>query len=418
MSAPPRLELKHSIPYGRQDISQADVDAVVEVLRSDWLTQGPAVERFEGRIASACGAQHAVAVCNGTAALHLACLALGLGPGDRLWTSPISFVASANCALYCGAEADFVDIDPRTYNISVAALKEKLEVAARDGRLPKAVVVVHFSGQPCEMEEIGALARTYGFAVIEDAAHALGAEYRGGRIGGCRHSEMTIFSLHPVKIITTGEGGVVLTNREDLRTQLALLRTHGITRDEKQMAGGSEGPWYYEQLDLGYNYRLTDIQAALGYSQMQRLEAFLARRRQLAARYDELLQGLPVILPWQHPDGRSARHLYVIRLDPREATKSRKEVVEQMRASGVQVNVHYIPVHLQPYYRAKGFKRGDFPCAERYYDNAVSLPLYAALGDEEQDYVVATLRKILGTSRRAAGAVPGTAQRPPHPAGS
>lgn len=411
MSAPPRPELKPSIPYGRQDISEADIDAVVEVLRSDWLTQGPAVERFEARIAAACRAQYAVAVSNGTAALHLACCALGLGKGDRLWTSPITFVASANCALYCGAEVDFVDIDPQTYNLSVAALKEKLEVAARDGRLPKVVVVVHFSGQPCEMEEIAALARTYGFAVIEDAAHALGAEYRGERIGSCRYSEMTVLSLHPVKIITTGEGGVVLTKREDLRQRLALLRTHGITRDEKLMAEGSEGPWYYEQLELGYNYRITDIQAALGYSQLQRLDAFLVRRRQLAARYNQMLEGLPVIRPWQHPDGRSAWHLYVICLDPEEAAITRREIVEQMRAGGIQVNVHYIPVHLQPYYRAQGFKRGDFPCAERYYDHALTLPLYAALGDEEQDYVVATLRKILGAGQ-AASAVRGSASRP------
>jgi UDP-4-amino-4,6-dideoxy-N-acetyl-beta-L-altrosamine transaminase len=395
MSAPPRPELKHSIPYGRQDISEADIGAVVEVLRSDWLTQGPAVERFEKCIAGVCGAQHAVAVSNGTAALHLACLALGLGPGDRLWTSPITFVASANCALYCGAEADFVDIDPRTYNLSVAALKEKLEVAARDGRLPKVVVVVHFSGQPCEMEAIAVLGRAYGFTVIEDAAHALGAEYRGGRIGGCRYSEMTIFSLHPVKIITTGEGGVVLTNREDLRQRLALLRTHGITRDEKLMTEGSEGPWYYEQLDLGYNYRITDIQAALGYSQLQRLDAFLARRRHLAARYDQMLEGFPVVRPWQHPEGRSAWHLYVIQVDGDRTSRSRREVIEGLRASGIQANVHYIPAHLQPYYRRLGLHKGCFPHAERYYEHAITLPLYYGLTEQEQDYVVSQLAELL-----------------------
>lgn len=381
------------IPYGRQDIDADDVAAVVAVLQSDWLTQGPAIPRFEGMVASYCGATHAVAVCNATAALHLACRALGLGPGDSLWTSPNTFVASANCGLYCGATVDFVDVDPRTYNMSVSALEAKLQEAKRVGALPKIVIPVHFAGQPCDMHAIRALADSYGFAIVEDASHAVGATYRGNRIGAGRHADMTVFSFHPVKIITTGEGGLVLTNRADLHERLLLLRSHGITRDPDQMVSETEGPWYYQQVELGYNYRLTDLQAALGASQMARLDAFLSRRRTLAAQYDELLADLPVIRPWQHPDGVSAYHLYPIQVAP--GGKPRREVFEALRAAGIGVNVHYIPVHLQPYYRAFGFKPGDFQHAERYYEGAISLPMYAGLSDEQQLRVVAALKVAL-----------------------
>jgi len=377
------------IPYGRQDISEEDIAAVVEVLRSDWLTTGPAVERFEHAVARTSGAAHAVAVANGSVALHLACRALGLGPGDALWTSPNTFVASANCALYCGAGVDFVDIDPATYNMDAAALEEKLKKA---GRPPKIVVPVHFAGQPCDMQAIGALARRYGFAVVEDASHALGATYRGEPVGNGRHSELTVFSFHPVKIITTGEGGMVLAGRADLAEKLRMLRAHGITRDPARMAENDPGGWYYEQLDLGYNYRMTDLQAALGASQLERLESFLARRRQLAARYDGLLAGLPLITPKQHPDGRSAWHLYVVQV---EKKASRRKAFESLRAAGIGVNVHYIPVHLQPYYRRLGFRPGDFPNAEAYYAGAITLPLFPRMTDREQDQVVAALARAL-----------------------
>ncbi|HEY9855060.1 MAG TPA: UDP-4-amino-4,6-dideoxy-N-acetyl-beta-L-altrosamine transaminase, partial [Stenomitos sp.] len=350
------------IPYGRQDIDDADLAAVAEVLRSDWLTQGPAITRFEEMVAGYCGAQHALAVSNATAALHLACRALDLGPGDLLWTSPNTFVASANCARYCGADVDFVDIDPQTYNMSVTALAAKLEAAEKAGRLPKIVIPVHFAGQSCDMEGIHALAERYGFYVVEDASHAVGARYRDTLVGSGRYSDMTIFSFHPVKIITTGEGGLVLTNRPELYERLALLRSHGITRDADLMQGPSEGPWYYQQIDLGYNYRLTDIQAALGASQMRRLETFIARRQELARRYDELLKDLPVVRPWQSPDGASSYHLYPIQVEG----SRRREIFEALRARGIGVNVHYIPVHTQPYYQELGFRPGDFPEAERY----------------------------------------------------
>lgn len=383
------------IPYGRQDIDQADLQAVVDVLQSDWLTQGPAITRFEDLVAQYCGASHALAVSNATVALHLACRALGLGPGDVLWTSPNTFVASANCARYCGADVDFVDIDPRTYNMSVPALETKLERAEKEGRLPKIVVPVHFAGQSCDMEAIRKLADRYGFAIVEDASHAVGARYRDTMVGSCRYSDITVFSFHPVKIITTGEGGLLLTNRQDLHDSLALLRSHGITRDPAAMTTPSEGPWYYQQVDLGYNYRMTDIQAALGASQMRRLDAFVARRRELATRYDALLADLPVIRPWQSPDGASAYHLYPVRLDPTRTAKGRREVFEALRASGIGVNVHYIPVHTQPYYQELGFRPGDFPEAERYYEGAISLPMYATLSDSEQDRVVAALAEAL-----------------------
>ncbi|HUF82142.1 MAG TPA: UDP-4-amino-4,6-dideoxy-N-acetyl-beta-L-altrosamine transaminase [Burkholderiales bacterium] len=381
------------IPYARQSISQADIDAVVRVLRSDWLTQGPDIERFEKNVATACGAQHAIAVSNGTAALHLACMAFDLGPGDLLWTSPNTFAASANCARYCGADVDFVDIDSRTYNLSVPALEEKLARAKRAGRLPKVLVPVHFGGQSCDMEAIGALAGRYGFRVVEDASHAVGAEYRAARVGACQHSDIAVFSFHPVKILTTGEGGMLMTNDHALARKLRLLRTHGITRDRSEMQGESEGPWYYQQVELGYNYRMTEIQAALGASQLVRLDEFLSRRRELAHRYDALLKGLPLATPSEDPAGRSSWHLYVIQLELEALRKSRGAVFERMRAAGVLVNVHYIPVHMQPYYRALGFKPGDFPASERYYERAISLPLYFGLSDADQDRVVDVLRQ-------------------------
>ena len=384
------------IPYGRQLIDEDDIAAVVAALRSDWITQGPAIERFERKVAAHCGVKYAVAVANGTAALHIAAAAIDLKPGDRLWTSPNTFVASANCARYCGADVGFVDIDPRTYNLSVARLEEKLAAAAKAGRLPKVIVPVHFAGQSCEMEAIAALAKRHGIVVLEDAAHAIGARYRGQPVGSCAHSDLAIFSFHPVKIITTAEGGMVVTNRADLYERLLLLRSHGITREPRLMDGASHGPWYYQQVELGWNYRLTDLQAALGESQMNKLDAFVARRAALARRYDELLKDLPLTLPWQHPDTASAWHLYVIRLHIDHLKKSRRQVVEELRAAGIGVQIHYIPVHTQPYYRRLGFKVGDFPEAEKYYEETISLPMFAGLTDEEQTRVVDTVKAVLG----------------------
>lgn len=384
------------IPYGRQEITQADIDAVVGVLQSDFLTQGPKVPGFEQAVAEYCGARHALAVNSATSALHIACLALGLGPGDWLWTSPITFVASANCGLYCGARVDFVDIDPRTYNLCPQALERKLVQAEREGRLPKVIVPVHLCGQPCDMAAIHALAQRYGFKIIEDASHAIGGRYRGEPIGNGRYSDITVFSFHPVKIITTAEGGMVLTNDAELANKMALLRSHGITRDPAQMTHAPDGPWYYQQIELGFNYRMTELQAALGVSQIARLDDYVARRHALARRYDTLLDALPVTLPWQHPDGYSGLHLYVIRLQRSRINKTHRDVFEALRDQGIGVNLHYIPVHTQPYYEQTGFKVGDFPEAERYYAEAISLPLYPTLRDEQQDAVVAALRKALG----------------------
>ncbi|WP_022954977.1 UDP-4-amino-4,6-dideoxy-N-acetyl-beta-L-altrosamine transaminase [Perlucidibaca piscinae] len=385
------------IPYGRQDISQADIDAVVDVLRSDFLTQGPMVPRFEQAVASHVGARHALAVNSATSALHIACLALDLGPGDWLWTSPVTFVASANCGLYCGARVDFVDIDPKTFNLCPEALARKLEQAEREGRLPKIVVPVHLCGQPCDMAAIHALATRYGFKVIEDASHAIGGRYRDEFIGNCRYSDITVFSFHPVKIITTAEGGMALTNDDELARRMALLRSHGITRDPAQMTREPDGPWYYQQIDLGLNYRMTELQAALGVSQMTRLDTFVARRHALARRYDSLLAGLPLSTPWQHPDSYSGLHLYVIRLDlPRLDGRTHREVFEALRAAGIGVNLHYIPVHTQPYYQGLGFRAGDFPESERYYKEAISLPMYQGLTEADQDTVIRTLRHALG----------------------
>lgn len=383
------------IPYGRQEITQTDVDAVVGVLKSDFLTQGPMVPRFEQEVAGYCGAAHALAVNSATSALHIACRAMGLGPGDQLWTSPITFVASANCALYCNASVDFVDIDPHTYNISPQALERKLVVAEKDGRLPKIVVPVHFSGQPCDMQEINALAQRFGFKIIEDASHAIGGRYRGEPIGNCRYSDITIFSFHPVKIITTAEGGMALTNNAKLAERMDLLRSHGITRNPALMTHEPDGPWYYQQIELGFNYRMTDIQAALGISQMTRLDSYVSRRHQLAERYNVLLKELPLNSPWQSPDSYSGLHLYVIRLQLNKISRSRREVFERLREQGVGVNLHYIPVHTQPYYLSMGFTAGQYPEAEQYYSEAISLPLYSGLTNEQQDIVVASLREAL-----------------------
>ncbi len=383
------------IPYGRQEIVQDDIDAVVDVLRSDFLTQGPLVPRFERKVADYCGASHAVAVNSATSALHIACLALGLGREDWLWTSPITFVASANCALYCGAQVDFVDIDPRTWNLCPRALAAKLEIAAREGRLPKIVVAVHLCGQPCDMQSIHALALRYGFRVIEDASHAIGGRYRGEAIGGCRYSDVTVFSFHPVKIVTTAEGGIALTNDAAIAGRMSLFRSHGITRDPAQMTREPDGPWYYEQIVLGFNYRMTEIQAALGLSQMDRVDAYVARRHEIAAVYDRLLSDLPVTCPWQHPDGHSGLHLYVIRLSAGGISRTHAQVFASLREQGIGVNLHYMPVYSQPYYAAMGFRPEDFPEAEQYYAEAISLPMYPALADEQQLTVVNALRKSL-----------------------
>jgi UDP-4-amino-4,6-dideoxy-N-acetyl-beta-L-altrosamine transaminase len=383
------------IPYGRQEITQADIDAVIAVLKSDFLTQGPAVPKFEQAVAAYCGAAHAVACNSATSALHIACMALELGPGDWLWTTPITFVASSNCALYCGAQVDFVDIDPRTYNLSPTALEAKLQQAERDGKLPKVVVAVHLSGQPCDLEAIHALSQRYGFRIVEDASHAIGGRYQGEKIGNCQYSDITVFSFHPVKIITTIEGGMALTNDASLAQRMSLARSHGITRDPALMTHAPDGPWYYQQVALGYNYRMTDVQAALGSSQMARIDEYVARRHALSRRYDALLVDLPVTIPWQHPDGYSGLHLYVVRLQLDRIAHSHLEVFEFMRAQGIGVNLHYIPVHLQPYYREMGFAEGDFPEAERYYAEAITLPMYPVLTDAQQDAVVDALRRAV-----------------------
>ena len=383
------------IPYGRQDITQADIDAVIDVLQSDYLTQGPMVPRFEQSVALHAGAQYAVAVNSATSALHIACMALSLGPGDWLWTSPITFVASANCGLYCGAQVDFVDIDPLTYNLSVEALAAKLVEAEKMGRLPKIVVPVHLCGQPCDMSGIRKLSEQYGFKVIEDASHAIGGQYKNEPIGNCRYSDITVFSFHPVKVITTGEGGMAMTNDPALAQAMNLFRSHGITRDQSQMTHEADGAWYYQQIALGFNYRMTDIQAALGLSQMTRLQSYVTRRHALAARYDERLAGLPVTTPWQHPDGYSGLHLYVIRAPSSSAGTSHRRVFDALREHGIGVNLHYIPVHTQPFYQKMGVRSGQFPEAEAYYAEAISLPMYPQLTELQQDKVIAALAEAL-----------------------
>ena len=384
-----------TIPYGRQDVSEEDIQAVVDVLRSDFLTQGPAVPAFEEALARQCRATHAVAVNSATSALHLACLALDVGPGDVVWTSPTTFVASANCARYCGADVDFVDIDPRTYCLSVDRLEEKLGRTAREGgRLPKVVIAVDLCGQPCDLEAIHALGVRYDFKIIEDASHALGGRYQDEPIGSGRFAAITVFSFHPVKIITTGEGGAAVTNDLALAERMRLLRSHGVTRTASEMTHPPDGPWYYQQIALGFNYRMTDLHAALGSSQLKRLDAFVARRHLLAERYDRALAGLPVVTPWQHPDGYSGLHLYVIRLTLAAIRSTHREVFEALRAAGVGVNLHYIPVHLQPYYERLGFTRGDFPEAEQYYAEAISLPMFPRLTEAEQDHVIRSVRDV------------------------
>lgn len=380
------------IPYGRQEITRADIDEVVSVLQSDYLTQGPQVPRFENAVRMHVSAKHALAMNSATSALHVACLALGLGPGDWLWTSPITFVASANCGLYCGAEVDFVDINPHTYNLCPEALEAKLIEAEKLSRLPKVLVAVHLCGQPCDMAAIHALGQKYGFKIIEDASHAIGGRYKGEYVGNCRYSDITVFSYHPVKIITTAEGGMALTNSDALAAEMALLRSHGITRDETQMTHIADGPWYYQQVALGFNYRMTELQAALGASQMQRLDLYVARRHELAHRYDQMLANLPVTTPWQHPDSYSGMHLYVIRLQLDKIKKNHRQVFEGLREHGIGVNLHYIPVHTQPYYQRMGFRTGDYPQAERYYAEAISLPMFQTLTEEQQDSVLDALR--------------------------
>jgi UDP-4-amino-4,6-dideoxy-N-acetyl-beta-L-altrosamine transaminase len=383
------------IPYGRQQIADDDAEAVMEVLKSDFLTQGPAVTQFELSLADYCGAAYAVAANSATSALHVACLALGLGPGDRLWTSPNTFLASANCALYCGADVDFVDIDPLTYNISVGALTAKLEHAAKESRLPKIVVPVHFAGQSCEMRAIRELADHYGFYILEDASHAVGAEYLGEPVGSCRYSDITVFSFHPVKVITTGEGGLALSNNADLASAMKRFCSHGVVRDPIDMVYTPHGPWYYEQVELGYNYRMTDIQAALGLSQLLRLDQFILKRREIAHRYNAELAHLPITKPWQSSDANSAHHLYVIHIDVKVAKVSRLEVFQHMRDEGIGVNVHYIPVHTHPFYQNRGFKVGDFPCAEKHYAQAISLPIFPALTIAQQKEVISALCRAL-----------------------
>lgn len=383
------------IPYGRQDVTEEDLQAVTEVLQSDYLTQGPAVPAFEQEVARYVGSQYAVATNSATSALHLACLALGLTKGDWLWTVPNTFVASANCGLYCGANIDFIDIDPSIYNLCPVELERKLIQAKKENKLPKIVIPVHFAGQSCEMKKIHALSIEYGFSIIEDASHAIGGQYQKNMVGSCTYSDMAVFSFHPVKIITTGEGGMVTTNSHELAQKVSELRSHGITRDANKMSKVPDGDWSYEQTDLGFNYRLTDIQAALGRSQLKRLNTYIKTRHELAERYQHLLADLPVTTPFQHVDNYSAYHLYPILLDLDGLKESKQTIFKALRSAGIGVNVHYIPVHTQPYYQAKGFKDGDFPNAEAYYARTISIPLFPAMTHEQQDEVVLQLKKCL-----------------------
>ncbi len=383
------------IPYGRQDISREDIQAVVDVLNSDFLTQGPKVPAFENAVAGYCGAHFGVAANSATSILHIACLALGLGKDDWLWTSPNTFVASANCGLYCGAKVDFVDIDPQTYNLCADKLEEKLLQAEQTGKLPKIVVPVHFAGQSCDMRRIAELGKQYGFSIIEDASHAIGGKYLGKPIGGCQYSDITVFSFHPVKIITTAEGGLATTNQPELAEKMQLLRSHGITRDQNHMTKPAEGGWYYQQIDLGFNYRMTELQAALGESQMRRLDDFVVKRHDIAKQYNALLADLPVITPYQHPDNYSALHLYPIKLELEKLSKSHAQIFQELRDNVLGVNLHYIPVHTQPYYQAMGFELGDFPVAMNYYAGAISLPMYSGLHANQLKQVIKVLAIVL-----------------------
>lgn len=412
------------IPYGRQDISEDDIQEVERILRSDFLTMGPAVPKFEQAICEKVVAQYAVAVNSATSALHIACLALGVGPGDWVWTSPNTFVASANCALYCGAKVDFVDIDSKTYNLCPLALETKLQQTEMDNRLPKVVIPVHFAGQPCDIYSIHRLSQRYGFKVIEDASHAIGASYNynisepepchtkpeydtstSGRekkptstvyTGSCCHCDITVFSFHPVKIITSGEGGMAITNNPLLSDKMIRFRSHGITsRKEIMHPRPDDEIWNYQQIDLGYNYRMTDIQAALGLSQLSRLDAFIRRRREIASIYDKVLSNFPVITPWQHPNMHSSYHLYPIRTNVQLCGKSQQELYKSLHKAGIIVNLHYIPVHRQPYYQSMGFRMGDYPEAENYHREAISIPIYPALSGEQQAYVIEILKSQL-----------------------
>lgn len=384
------------IPYGRQEIDKSDIDSVVKVLQSDFLTQGPVVPLFEEEVANYCGANHAVAVNSATSALHIACLGLGLGPGDWLWTSAITFLASANCGLYCGAHVDFVDVDPHTYNISVAHLAEKLAQAEKVGKLPKVVVPVHLCGQSCDMAGIHALSEKYGFKIIEDASHAIGGKYKDNQIGNCHFSDVTVFSFHPVKIITTGEGGVAVTNDQEILDRMRRYRNHGITTDPNETRDRPiEEIWNYQQICLGYNYRMTDIQAALGVSQIKRLDKYVERRHIIADRYNCELRDLPVQTPWQHPDSYSSYHLYPVRLKLGELQPTQQQVYDNLIASGINVNLHYIPVYRQPYYEALGFKANYCSEAERYFKEVISIPMYPALTDGQVDAVVKAIRLSL-----------------------
>jgi UDP-4-amino-4,6-dideoxy-N-acetyl-beta-L-altrosamine transaminase len=386
----------NAIPYGRQDINQADIDAVVEVLRSDFLTQGPAVPLFESEVAKYCTTQHAVAVNSATSALHIASLALGVGRGDVVWTSPITFVASANCAMYCGATVDFVDIHPRTYNLCVERLTEKLALAEKIGKLPKVVIPVHLCGQPCDMAGIYALSQQYGFKIIEDASHAIGGKYKDEPIGNSRYSDITVFSFHPVKIITTGEGGMAVTNDATLARQMRLLRSHGITNTPADMQPRpAQEIWNYQQIDLGFNYRLTELQAALGLSQIRRLDSFVVKRHHIAQRYDQELSGLPIATPWQHPDSYSAYHLYPIRIKQDKSAATQRQVYDALQAADINVNLHYIPVYRQPYFEAMGFRMGYCPEGEQYHKEALSIPMYPALTEAEQAKVIRVIHEAL-----------------------
>lgn len=387
---------KSIIPYGRQDINQTDIDAVVSVLQSDFLTQGPIVPAFEKAVDDYCKVQHAVAVNSATSALHIACLALGVGKGDIVWTTPITFVASANCALYCGAKVDFVDIDPKTYNLSVERLQEKLLEAKKAGTLPKVVIPVHLCGQACDMAGIHALSKRYGFKIIEDASHAIGGRYKDEPVGNCRYSDITVFSFHPVKIITTGEGGMALTNDSQLAKLMRLLRSHGITSDVSEMhTRPPQELWNYQQIDLGFNYRMTDIHAALGLSQLQRLNEFVDKRHTIAKRYDQMLSDIPVITPCQRPESYSSYHLYVIRLRLGEINKTHRQVYDALRTAGILVNLHYIPVYRQPYYEKAGFINGYCQEAEKYYSETISIPMYPGLTEDQQNYVVAEIETAI-----------------------
>jgi UDP-4-amino-4,6-dideoxy-N-acetyl-beta-L-altrosamine transaminase len=384
------------IPYGRQDISEEDIHSVVEVLKSDFLTQGPVVPAFEKAVSEYCNVHYAVAVNSATSALHIACMALKVGHKDIVWTSPISFVASSNCALYCGASVDFVDIDPLTYNMSIVALKEKLQKADKEGKLPKVIIPVHLTGQSCEMKEIFALSKIYGFKIIEDASHAIGGKYLNESIGNCRYSDITVFSFHPVKIITTGEGGMCLTNDSEIAKNLNRYRSHGIVRHPSEMTKLPDGPWYYEQLELGYNYRMTDIQAALGLSQMKRLNEFVDLRHRISDRYNQHLKEEWMITPWQHPDTFSALHLYVIRIKEGNQTVGHLQMFEKLRSAGILVNLHYIPIYRQPYYQNLGFNINDYPNAEAYYKEAISIPMYSSLTTEQQDFIIEKINRPMG----------------------